>query len=197
MSAQLQQEHLNSSSRSDQVIRNEIINSQHFQTPFETINQYNSTKIQAKTIQIQKIEDNPDSVDSQYSLMVFICSPDNKSRKVSVIPSDPLYVVNPIFPGYKKVYFYNGEILDPNQSFNYYGITNDDRIATVPIEQMNINTELFWIKATKNSANDKKRFIGTSDEATKHLFEKNNDLILFKAESRANSNRRLLKNLMF
>jgi hypothetical protein len=64
-------------------------------------------------------------------------------KKVSVIPTDPLYVVNPIFPGYKKVYFNHGEILDPNKSFNYYGVTNGDRIVTVPIEQMSINTELF------------------------------------------------------
>jgi hypothetical protein len=80
---------------------------------------------------------------SQCSLIIFICSPNYQSRKVSVIPTDPLYVVNPIFPGHKKVYFYNGEILDPNLSFNYYGITNHDRIVTVAIEQMDINAELF------------------------------------------------------
>jgi hypothetical protein len=49
--------------------------------------------------------------------------------------------LNPIFLGQKKVYFCSGGILDPNQSFQYYGITDEDRIVTDPIEQMNLKTD--------------------------------------------------------
>jgi hypothetical protein len=69
--------------------------------------------------------------------------------------------------------------------------------VTVPVEQMNLQVEAFWRKATRNSRNDKERFSGVHDQQTKQLFARNNDLILFKAESKAVSNRRLMKNLMF
>jgi hypothetical protein len=46
----------------------------------------------------------------------------------------------------EKIYFYNGDILDPNQSFQDYYIINGGRLVTVPIEQMNIKTEVFFGK---------------------------------------------------
>jgi hypothetical protein len=197
MFAQHQQEHFNSSSRTNQVIKKEMINPEHFGIPFETHNQFDSDKIPRNTIQIEKKEESHDFKNPNRSLIIYICSPNNKARKVSVIPDDSVYIVNSVFPGQRKVYFYNGEILDPNHSFNYYGITNGDRIVTVPIEQMNFNTELFWRKATKNCENNQERYTSMNDIQTKRLIAKNNDLILFKAERRVVSKRRIYRNLMF
>jgi hypothetical protein len=89
-----------------------------------------------------------------------------------VIPTNPIFVVNPIFPGQKKTYFFNGDILDPNRTFHDYRILNGDGIVTVPIEQMNLNAEIFWKKATKNSFKIKDRSNEIHDQITKRLFAK-------------------------
>jgi hypothetical protein len=166
---------------------------QSIQLTFQIPDPSDPTKMQSKTLQIQK----SNGFVPKDSLIIYICAPSNQGRKVAVVPTDPLYVVNPIFPGEKKAYFFNGDILNSNRSFRDYGISNGDRIVTVPIEQMSLNAEAFWRKATRNSANDKDRLNLPHNRQTKYLFAKNNDLVLFKAESRPISNRRLMKNLMF
>jgi hypothetical protein len=190
------QENLNQDShpQNEQCSSQEQARSQNsFQITFQVPDSSDPSKLHTKILQIQQITD----CISKGSIVIFVCAPSYQGRKVSVIPTDPLYVLNPIFPGDKKVYFYNGDILNPNLSFTDYGISNGDRIVIVPIEQMNIQTEEFWRKATRNSANDKEGFSGIHDKQSKQLFARKNDLILFKAESRATSNRRLMKNLMF
>jgi hypothetical protein len=164
-----------------------------FQITFQVQDSSDPSKFHTKILQIQQITDCIPKV----SIIIYVCSPSYQGRKVLVVPTDPLYVLNPIFPGDKKVYFYNGDILNPNHSFTDYGISNGNRIITIPFEQMNIQAEAFWKKATRNNANDKEEFSRIHDKQTKQLFARKNDLILFKAESRAISNRRLMKNLMF
>jgi hypothetical protein len=167
------------------------------QVQFEIPNPIDSTKTQTKILKIQKFNDENTHKIPKSCLILFVCAPSFQGKKVSVFPADPLYVLNPIFPGQKKVYFYNGELLNPNRSFFDCGLSNGNRIVTVPVEQMNLNVEAFWRKATKNSSTDKDRFSGCHNKATKLIFAKNNDLVLFKTESKPNSNRRLLKNLRF
>jgi hypothetical protein len=51
--------------------------------------------------------------------------------------------------------------------------------------------------ATKNVLDEKEKIALTHDSQSKLLFAKNNDLALFKAESRSSSNQYLLKILKF
>jgi hypothetical protein len=173
--------------------RKQNINPLSFQLTFQVPDPSDPSQLQTKTLLIEKASDGI----PKDSLIIYACSPSNQGRKVAVVPTDPLYVLNPIFPGDQKVYFFNGNVLNQNHSFRDYDISNGDRIVTVPVEQMNLNVEVFWRKATRNSSNDKERFTGIHDRQTQVLFAKNNDLVLFKAESRPASNRRLMKNLMF
>jgi hypothetical protein len=62
---------------------------------------------------------------------------------------------------------------------------------------MNFQFEAFWMKATKNNGNNKERFTDAHDQQVKQSFARSKDLILFKAKSKAASNRCLTKNLMF
>jgi hypothetical protein len=167
--------------------------SQSEQLAFQVSDASDSSNMQIKAVQIQKAN----GTVSRDSIIIYICAPSFQFRKVAIVPTDPLYVVNPIFPGDRKVYFYNGNILNPNRSFSNYNISNGDRIVTVPIEQMNLNLETFWRKTTRNSANNKERFNLFHDQQTKYLFARNNDLVLFKAENRPISNQHLTKNLLF
>jgi hypothetical protein len=179
----------NDRSSSQQQMRN----SSSFQIAFHVPDSNDPSKMQTKTLQIQEVTD----CIPKGAIIIYVCSPSHQGRKVSVIQTDPLYVVNPIFPGDKQVYFCNSDILNSNHSFEYYGISNSDCIVAVPVEQMNLQVEAFWRKATRNSGNEKERFTGFRDQQTKQLIAKNNDLILFKAESKTSSNRRLMKNLIF
>jgi hypothetical protein len=164
-----------------------------FQLTFQVPDPSDQSKMQTQTLQIQRATD----VIPKNSLIIYVCAPSSQGRKVAVVPTDPLYILNPIFSGDQKVYFFNGDVLNPNRSFIDCGISNGDRIVTVPVEQVSLDVEAFWRKATRNSSNDKDRLNGFHDHQTKFLFAKNNDLVLFKAESRPVSNRRLMKNLMF
>lgn len=164
-----------------------------FQLTFQVPDSSDPSKMQTKILQIQKLSNGiPKNL-----LAICICAPNSQGKKVGVVPTDPLFILNPLFPGDQKVYFYNGDVLNSHCSFQDYGISNGDRIVTVPFEQMNLSTEIFWRNATRNSSNYKERSNGLHDEQTKFLNAKNNDLVLFKAESKPISNRRLMKNLMF
>jgi hypothetical protein len=184
----------NSTPQKDQSSsQQQMTNPNSFQLAFHVPDSNDLSKMQTKILHIQKVID----CIPKGSIIIYICAPNYQGRKISVIPTDPLYIVNPIFPGDKKVYFFNGDVLNPNHSFTDYGISNRDRIVTVPAEQMNHQVEAFWRKATRSNENDKERFTGVHDRQTKQLFARSNDLILFKAESKAASNRRLMRNLMF
>lgn len=154
---------------------------------------HDSSQMQTKIPQIQKSTNEI----SENSIMIYISSPNNQIRIAYVFLTDSIDILNSIFQGDQKVYFFNGNILNPHHSFGDCGISNGDRIVTVPVEQMNLNVEAFWRKATRNGADDKERLNGLNDCQTKFVFAKNNDLTFFKAESRPASNRRLMKTLMF
>jgi hypothetical protein len=192
--SQHQKEKLEHSPPNDQSSsQQQMRNPSSFQIAFHVPDSNDPSKMQTKTLQIQEVTD----CIPKGAIIIYVCSPSHQGRKVSVIPTDPLYVVNSISPGDQKEYFFNGDVLNPNHSFQDCGISNGDRIVTVPVEQMNFKVEVFWRKTTRNSVNDKERFTGIHDRRTKQLFARSNDLILFKAESRAASNRCLMRNLIF
>jgi hypothetical protein len=175
MNTQLQHKQCNSSSRRNQINQKEHTNSQHFLIHSTVCKEWKFNAISSNKIQIEKKQGKDILQNFNLSLQIFISSPNNAARKFAVIPNDPLLILNSIFPGDKKVYFYNGQILEPKYSFNYYGITNEDRIVTVPFEQINFQSELFWRKVTKNSMNDQERFIITNDVEAKRFVSKNSD----------------------
>jgi hypothetical protein len=80
-----------------------------YQLSFQISSETDIQKVETKMIQIQRI-----ILDD--SLIINIFSPNRKCMKISVIPTDPLYVLNPIFPGNTKVYFYQSDILNMNRS---------------------------------------------------------------------------------
>jgi hypothetical protein len=161
-----------------------------YQLSFQISSESDTQKMETRTIQIQRTI-------PKDSLIINAFSPSVKSRKISVVPTDSIYVLNPLFPGNQKVYFYNGDIMNINRSFKDYSIMQGDRIFIIPIEQMNANTEAFWRSATKNILDENEKYALTHDSQSKRLFARNNDLALFKAESRSASNRYLLENLKF
>jgi hypothetical protein len=154
-------------------------------------NSYNSNpsglSIPAQNFQVQINQHKNCSKLPKNIILIFVCQPGFKGRKVSVNPTDPLFIVNVVFPGQKKVYFFYGKILNPVLTFHDCYITNGARIVTVPIEQMSINAEAFWKKATQNCSKDKNKLSVNNDQVSKRLVARNKDLVLLQEEIRPNS----------
>lgn len=116
------------------------------------------------------------------SLLVFVCQPHLQGKKAIVNPTYPIYIINPIFPGMKKVYFHNGHIINPNDTFLDCEIANGDRILTVPVEEMSPNAEIFWKKATSNSSKGNQKTF-SHDSKMRQIVSKFLDLPILKEES--------------
>jgi hypothetical protein len=161
-----------------------------YRLSFQISSELDIKKKETRTIQIQR------NIPKD-SLVINIFFPNIKGMRISVVPTDSIYILNPLFLGNQKVYFYNGNIIDINRSFKNYLITHDDQIFIITTEQMNQNTETFWRNASKNILDEKEKFALIHDQRSKLLFARNKDLALFKAESQSTLNRCLLNNLKF
>jgi hypothetical protein len=132
---------------------------------------------------LEKIYSISSSQIPNHKIFLYACQPNFQGKKVRVLPTDPVYILNPIFPGEKKVYFHNGEAINPTSTFLECKIVNGDRVVTVPIEQMNCDTLRFWKKATANISSDHNKILPSYDAKLRGIFSKLKDNEFLKGES--------------
>jgi hypothetical protein len=128
-------------------------------------------------------------------ISVYITFPNMPTKKVNVNSSDPISVLFQIFPNGNKTVFYQGEIIQSLNSFDKYGITNNDRIVIIPNQQISFNTEQFWRKATKRDFETKTQIESLQDPKMKLIISQQNDLLLTKFENNIKSYKLLISNL--
>jgi hypothetical protein len=115
--------------------------------------------------------------ENQFNKMqVIVTSPNTITKKVRYLSSDPLSVLFKLFPFGNKTVFYQGEIINSSSSFEYYGISDLDRIAILNHDQMSFNTEEFWKKATKRDIDNKAIWEASQEPSLKREISRYQDL---------------------
>jgi hypothetical protein len=116
-------------------------------------------------------------------ISIYITFPNNATKKVKVNATKPISILFSIFPNGDKTIFYQGEIIQPSNSFEKYEMTNNDRIAIVPNQQISFDSEQFWRKATKRDIETKTEFTSFNDPKMKLMIYRQSDLIFSKIEN--------------
>jgi archaellum component FlaF (FlaF/FlaG flagellin family) len=127
-------------------------------------------------------------------ILIYATFPNMPTKKVKVNSSNPISV---LFQYGNKTIFYQGEIIKHSNSFEKYGITNYDRIAIVPNQQISFNSEQFWRKSKKIDLEAKTELLSLNDSKMKFMISRKHDLIFFKIENDSKSYQKLICNMKF
>jgi hypothetical protein len=127
-------------------------------------------------------------------MQVIVTSPNTIAKKVRVLSSDPISVLFKLFPFGNKTVFYQGEIINTSSSFEYYGISDYDRIAVLNHDQMSLDTEEFWKKATKRDIDNKTIWEASQEPFLKREISRHQDLCFQKIENHSKNYQNLIQN---
>jgi hypothetical protein len=135
--------------------------------------------------------------DQTNQISIYLSFPSMPTKKVNINTSKPISVLFSLFPNGDKTIFYHGEMIQSSNSFEKYGITNNDRIAIVPNQQISFNSEQFWRKATKRDLETKTELPLFNDPKMKLMVSRQTDLIFSKTENNSKSYQKLICNMNF
>lgn len=130
-------------------------------------------------------------------IFIYVSFPNMSTKKVIVSSSDSISILFQKFPNGNNTVFYQGEIIQSFNSFEKYGITNNDRIVIIPNQQISFNAEQFWRKATKRDIETKTQIESFHDPKMKLILSQQNDLLFSKIENNCQSYKKLVHNLQF
>jgi hypothetical protein len=111
----------------------------------------------------------------------------NKDKKISSIFG--------LFPNGDKIVFFHGQIISQDFCFSEYKFENNDRIAIVLKEHLDLNSQIYWTTITK--ADEEKKFQISklkNDPIMKKLCAISQDLVAFKVENQLKPFMKMIQN---
>lgn len=133
----------------------------------------------------------------QKRIIIYITFPNLVAKKLRVCIEYPISILFQIHPIGEKTFFYQGIIIRSDLTFQNYGITDNDRIAILPTDQMTLKTEQFWRKATKRDIENKYQMAGFQNPLLKNDIAYHQDLKITRIENNSRCFRKLIRNYQF
>jgi len=118
-------------------------------------------------------------------IIITLCIPQELLRTISIDISMPVRELNTLFPGEKKMFVFNGRVLQSSMSISGSGIKDGDYIVVVPKNEALINKDHeFWMKATEDKEDFSNKIKWSLDNDTSREQSRLRDLHLLKLEKR-------------
>ena len=125
-------------------------------------------------------------------MLVFLCLPDVRVKRVSTDPEAKLETLFEICPMPNPVLIFNGEILAPKMPFQFYHIKNGDSIVMLNSENNDTPDIMKWTKvSTWDGFLDSVRNVMT--RGMNHCYLKCMDLSVIKSELRPRAYRKAVR----
>lgn len=129
----------------------------------------------------------------QKKIMVIVTFPNVNTKKIRICISYPISTLFQTLPIGNKTIFYQGKIIQSEMTFEDYGMTDYDRIAVFPSDQMNFKAEQFWRKATKNDIENKSQILTLTNPLMKKDIAFKHDLYMSRIENNSTIYRNFIR----
>jgi hypothetical protein len=137
------------------------------------------------------------SENQNQKILIFVTFPNMIPRKVKVSSSNSIDTLFQFLPNGKKVVFYHGNIIYSSHTFNKYGISDYDRIAIIQEDQISIETEQFWKKATRKDFENKRIFEAFQDPKVQRTISCQQDRAMIQIENSHRSYQNSINTMQF
>jgi hypothetical protein len=140
----------------------------------------------------------PQEQKSDFKFSCYLFSDSNCSTKrLRIKSSSSISILFQLFPDNNQIFFYNENIVSHSKSFEELGISNGDRITSIPKTNTSFEEETFWRKISKSDPNENNYFSDFYNEQTAKVFRRMKDLSQFQTESSTKLFRNVIHNFQF
>jgi hypothetical protein len=135
----------------------------------------------------------PYLIENQSLITIFLTIPQSPLRKVSVSKYAHVSIILSLFPPGKKTIFCGGSVIDQKKTFHELCIKTLSRLLVINGENLSLNREMFWKKATKNDAELSRRLQSMKNPLAKRDFSKIADMMMMKMENKTSNVKRVIR----